>query len=118
MGKVRVCKKCQVNPTETPRHAYCSACKPIRENRTTGTTKQRGYDSKHVKERKRYARIVKAGRATCARCGNPIAPDAEWHLDHTDDRTGYLGPSHADCNVKAAARPRTVRRTRVRSRDW
>jgi hypothetical protein len=26
------------------------------------------------------------------------------HLDHNDDRTGWLGFSHAKCNLRAAAR--------------
>jgi len=118
VGKVRLCKKCQALPTETPRHAYCAACKPVpRHPNRTGTTKQRGYGSKHVKERQRYSRLVKSGNALCARCQGPIDPNEEWHLDHTDDRQGYLGPSHARCNVAAAAKPRTGR-ARVRSRDW
>jgi hypothetical protein len=41
----------------------------------------------------------------CARCGLPIRPGEEWHLDHDDeDRGRYLGPSHARCNEKAAGR--------------
>lgn len=121
VGKVRLCKKCQQAPTSTPRHAYCDACKPVsRHPDRPGTTKQRGYGAKHVKERQRYTRLVKSGNAFCARCGGHIPADTppdQWHLDHTDDRQGYLGPSHAKCNVAAAAKPRTGR-ARVRSRDW
>ena len=39
---------------------------------------------------------------TCARCGTRILPEADWHLDHAEDRTQYLGPSHAQCNLSAA----------------
>lgn len=28
------------------------------------------------------------------------------HLDHNDDRVGYLGMSHARCNIAAADRSR------------
>jgi hypothetical protein len=37
----------------------------------------------------------------CARCQRLILPGQEWVLDHTDDRKGYLGPSHATCNNRA-----------------
>jgi len=46
---------------------------------------------------------LRAGKATCARCGEPIHPEDDWHLDHNADRNGYLGPSHASCNLAAAA---------------
>lgn len=46
----------------------------------------------------------------CARCGQPmlyrwlIKPDGSrvtaLHLDHTDDRSGYRGLSHATCNLR------------------
>jgi hypothetical protein len=50
------------------------------------------------------APLVRAGKATCARCGEPIHPeDDDWHLDHNADRNGYLGPSHARCNLAAGA---------------
>lgn len=47
--------------------------------------------------------IVRAGKATCARCGDPIHPEDDGHLDHNAERNGYLGPSHARCNLAAAA---------------
>ena len=48
--------------------------------------------------------------ATCARCNEPIHPDAEWHLDHNDTRDGYLGVSHASCNLSAGANKPNARR--------
>jgi hypothetical protein len=33
-----------------------------------------------------------------------ILPGTEWALDHTDDRTGYLGPSHKRCNDSAGGK--------------
>lgn len=82
--------KCQTHRAEA------EAKRPIRQ--------VRGYDAKHDRERRRVARLVRRGGVTCARCGQPIAPDDDWHLDHTDDRAGYLGPSHAKCNTSAAGK--------------
>jgi hypothetical protein len=39
----------------------------------------------------------------CARCGRPMQPGQAIDLDHTDDRTGYLGWSHRACNRRAGA---------------
>lgn len=95
------------------------------------STTSRGYGVAHKKERERWRPIVQAGEALCARCDEPIDPEEDWHLDHTQDRTGYIGVSHADCNIKAGARlggklrsrkGRPYRRTQDRlrpvSRDW
>ena len=114
VGKVRPCRNCG-EPATSSRHHYCDACRP-EQAKPVAKTSERGYGSAHVKERKRYERQVKAGNAFCARCGGHIEPGSEWHLDHTDDRSGYLGPSHAACNEEAARRPR--RRHRAQSRDW
>ena len=71
--------------------------------RERGTREQRGYDYQHRKLRERWAQRVAAGDINCARCGERISPLEDWHLDHTDDRTGYLGPSHPACNIAAEA---------------
>jgi hypothetical protein len=52
----------------------------------------------HRKLRKQWKVIVERGDASCARCQHPIAPDAPFDLDHNEDRTGYIGVSHASCN--------------------
>jgi hypothetical protein len=55
-------------------------------------------------------RLVDAGQAFCARCGGYIAPGEPFDLDHTLDRTSYLGPSHRSCN---RAEPNKRRRAKV-----
>lgn len=67
-------------------------------------TTARGYGYLHQQERKKWEPKVKAGGVKCARCKEPIDPDADWHLDHNDDRTGYIGPSHASCNLTVGGR--------------
>jgi hypothetical protein len=57
----------------------------------------------HERRRSAIAPIVHAGKATCARCNEPIHPDDDWHLDHNDTRDGYLGVSHATCNLRDGA---------------
>lgn len=64
----------------------------------------RGYGYPHQLARRRMARVVDAGLAVCSRCGHPIVPGADWHLDHSDDRADYLGAAHALCNLRAGGR--------------
>lgn len=71
-----------------------------------GSTTARGYGAKHQAERKRLAPIVARGQTPCAKCGDLIVPPEPWDLGHTDDRTGWTGPEHQDCNRRAAARRR------------
>lgn len=76
-----------------------------------GTRTQRGYNQTHQRARNQWARHVATGNAQCTRCGQPITPGEPWHLDHTADRTGYLGAAHPSCNSAAFTRrtPPTVR---------
>lgn len=64
-----------------------------------GTRQERGYDRAHELLRKTWVPKVAQGGVLCARCHQRISPLEDWHLDHTDDRTGYLGPSHVACNT-------------------
>lgn len=85
------------------------------------TTTQRGYGQAHQAERKRWAPIVQAGNAVCARCQKPLAPDEPYDLGHTDDRTTWQGPEHRRCNRAAGgtngARVTNTARTTTQ-RDW
>lgn len=69
-----------------------------------GTRKQRGYDKHHDRLRKQWAPQVATGTIRCARCHQPIGAGETWALDHTDDRTAYLGPSHTRCNNSAGGK--------------
>jgi hypothetical protein len=84
---------------------------------------KRRYGRAHRLVRKKYASIVAAGEANCARCGKPILPGANWDLDHDDEdplQRRYLGPSHRRCNravvthLKEALAPEPTRH----SREW
>jgi hypothetical protein len=60
---------------------------------------QRRYDRQHRRIRAKYAAVVAAGEAVCARCHKPISPFEPWDLDHDDEHPGRnLGPSHRACN--------------------
>jgi hypothetical protein len=97
---------------------YCPDCKTrtaggrcppcaARHEQARGTRQQRGYTNQHDHARKAWAaKITRQGGILCARCGGLINPGDPWDLDHTDDRTAYLGPSHPACNSAAGGRAR------------
>jgi hypothetical protein len=62
------------------------------------TTAERGYGAEHERLRAEWQKVVDAGAAECARCGDPLPPGSKWDLGHTDDRTGYNGPECIPCN--------------------
>lgn len=129
---VRACARCGGVATSR-RHRYCDECRRVilakrRETergrkraeerlRDRGTTTERGYGARHQHERKRVARIVEAGAAVCAQCGQPITPGSKWMLGHDHYAGGYLGPEHYRCGI----RERNVRHRTMRvlaSREW
>lgn len=80
----------------------CPDCTRARDQ-ARGSSTRRGYGQQHRSKRNRWQRLIDAGAPVdCARCGTRILPGADWHLDHAEDRTQYLGPSHAQCNLSAA----------------
>ena len=58
------------------------------------------YGSRHKSLRKRYAPLVAAGAAICARCRKPIRPGEPWDLGHADGGGvgDYSGPEHRSCS--------------------
>jgi hypothetical protein len=71
------------------------------------------YCAHHQQLRASLQPTVSAGRATCWRCTEPIAPDEPWDLGHDDDdRTLYRGIECRKCNRSTSTRrkDRTVRR--------
>ena len=74
-----------------------------RRRKPSGATTRGGWGHEHQRRRAAIAPLVNAGNATCARCQQPIHACESWHLDHNDARDGYLGVSHAHCNLRAGA---------------
>jgi hypothetical protein len=74
----------------------CPDCRGARP-----TTSERGYGLAHQKARRAAIAAYNPGDP-CARCGMPMTDDPSLlHLDHTDDRSGYLGLSHMMCNISS-----------------
>lgn len=108
MPRMHVCSciSCPAHPGSCPELCTtrrCPECTAKTEQRR-GTRQQRGYTSQHDRLRARWKPRVEQGQVDCARCNQRIHLGQLWHLDHTDDRTGYLGPSHQACNTSAGGR--------------
>lgn len=105
-AKVCPCTGCPAHPGSCPAivpGGRCGNC--AREaDAKRGRRQARGYGAGHDRLRRRLMPTVQQGHTNCARCGQPIQPGEQWALDHNDDRTGYLGPSHKRCNNQAGGR--------------
>ena len=92
-----------------PHARFCSnTCRNRARDRAGRlTTSARGYGQPHQRARAAWKPLVECGAVDCARCGERILPGEAWHLDHDDhDKSRYLGPSHARCNLTAGAAKR------------
>jgi hypothetical protein len=69
------------------------------------------YGSHHKALRRPWALVVKAGKAVCWRCEQPIAPGEPWDLGHDDENPSkHRGPEHRRCN--RATLPRMLAKAR------
>jgi hypothetical protein len=86
---------------------YCTEHREIRRAkwRARPSTNDRDYGVNHQNVRRGYVEAMAGGYLfRCTRCPEYIYPGELWDLDHSDDRTHYLGPAHRACNRAAAAR--------------
>lgn len=86
---VRNCPNLKPCPDHVPRRA---------------SRQERGYGRQHDRLRATWELKILQCDVKCARCSQLVLPGMKWHLDHTDDRTGYLGPSHERCNTSAGGK--------------
>ncbi|MFI6428479.1 AAA family ATPase [Promicromonospora sp. NPDC050880] len=78
--------------------------RPVRltQRGTSYAEKRRRYGYAHQLARQAWKKLLPL---PCTVCGKTVTAAMDWHLDHTDDGAGYLGPAHASCNTgKAAAK--------------
>lgn len=81
-----------------------------------GDTTRRGYGTAHQRARRNALAAFQPGDP-CTRCGLPMWKRTGLELDHTDDRTGYLGLAHATCNRRAGADKANGRVRHVQDRE-
>jgi hypothetical protein len=63
----------------------------------------------------RAALLPQAFGRPCLHCGRPMLPGQRLDLDHTADRSGYRGMTHASCNRREGARRGAATPKRPRS---
>ena len=98
----RVCPVCGRSFTpSTGSHTVCSQSCRDRNDPDR-------YGREHRRLRAALMPQVSSGRVACSRCGELIASEDLWDLDHVDGLgpgRGYRGPSHRGCNRATAKRP-------------
>jgi hypothetical protein len=101
----RPCLDCGT-PTTASTCPPCRARREAARDQARGGTTERSYGAQHQAERRAWAIRITREHICCARCHTLINPDDDWALDHTDDRTDYLGPTHVGCNARAGVAKR------------
>lgn len=108
--RIKPCSHCAELFTAASGRTLCVNCRLNRERRR-GSAAQRGYGTDHrLRRAATLARLVDG--TPCPRCDLPMSRDQTLDLDHTDDRTGYLGLSHSWCNRAKRATTRGGMRKR------
>lgn len=92
---------------------YCDTHTAEHQARTNTTA--RGYGADHQARRRAALQRFIPGQP-CPRCGEPMHDPTRLDLDHTDDRTGYLGLAHRRCNTRAGAKTKARGSTPPRHR--
>lgn len=104
------CKRCgALIPATSRRWKFCSeeCLYKTRLARGFGRTSnvssgKRGYGRPHARLR---AELLPLAYGTpCHFCGDLMKEGQDLHLDHTEDRSGYRGMTHASCNLRDGAR--------------
>lgn len=103
--QTRACRSCREEfSSRISSQVYCSPkCRPSTGGIHAANSTDRGYGSAHKRARLEWQAKVEAG-VDCCLCGQPINPSESWHLDHTEDRTGYRGAAHPKCNLRDGQR--------------
>jgi hypothetical protein len=103
------CRRCDApipNPSRARRYCTAECFRRARNARGSGGVRpsatQRGYGVEH--QELRMATVEAAVGTACVLCGEVMDDPARMHLDHTEDRSGYRGFAHDDCNVRDGAR--------------
>ncbi len=108
-GDIGACTRCERDfVAQVPGQRLCQNPCRRRERGTSAkpvSTTGAGYGAAHRRARARALAAWQDGDP-CARCAGPMSHGTPVHLDHTDDRTGYLGLSHAACNARHTNRDR------------
>lgn len=112
----RVCSEpgCPTLVSQGSRGGRCTTHQRAAD-KARGTSRERGYGAEHHALKRHWqARIDSGESVTCWRCGVQLV-GTDWHLDHTDDRSGYRGPACAHCNLQLAGQ--AAHNTRGRAPD-
>lgn len=104
MGAVskRVCTEpgCPVLVERGVRGGRCQTHRRTKD-RARGSSTARGYGVEHRHTREELLPLAYGTR--CPHCDRFMYPHDDLHLDHTEDRAGYVGIVHAECNTSEAA---------------